>query len=289
MFEPYRPTLITFPGQEKAIDSENPEKTLFDRIIEPFDKLVGQVENLRERVTMYGNSFGFFAVLAATEALTREGAKTLAHTRGEIVRKTENFFADQEIEAKLNGLDLTQLGRTGMMRLVQVPEQLRLSMMEKYSLFESNNYGGIVVLSGRRNALDQAAEEMDLPKRVAMLGVHAAYHDPIRTADSLEFKKVVEQTPIAKSKLPILTPTNARFIDHPDDIREELVGMITSPVKLEEILKAVRELGIQMTADFDPNESFSKLSSRMGDVKQWLEMHSPIRDLTFLQQLKAST
>lgn len=281
--EQYRPTtMITFPGQERAIESEHPEKTLLDRILEPFDSLVGKVENLREKIIMYGNSFGFFAVLAATESMKREDAKELAFKRGEIVRQTENKFEEEELRARHQGEDITQLGRTAMMRLIQVPEELRMSIMRKYQLWESNNYGGIVVLTGRKNALDLAAQEINQPKRTAILGIHAAYHDPRRKEDSITFSQVVESTPIARPKVPILTSTNARFVEHPDDIREELVGMMVRPVKLEDIIRAIKGVGISMANDFDPNESFSKLVSRFDDAKQWLQLNAPLREIDAL-------
>ena len=288
-FELEKSALLTFPGQEKVLESETPEKTLLERILEPYDRLIGHVYNLKERIVLYGNSFGIFAALAATEAMGREEAKELAFRRGQIVRQTERRFAQEEQLALEHQKDVTQLGRTGMMRLVKVSPEVRANIMKKYELHESNNYGTIMVLTGRRNALSAAANELNDKKRVTLLGIDAAYHDPIRTEDSKKFALEVENAPIVKPKRPIITSTNPRIVEHPDDIREELVGMMIRPVNLAEIVKAIKELGISIAADLDPNESFAKLTGRLEEAKTWLQVNSPVREFEAFSRLIRTT
>lgn len=261
--------LITFPGQEKKSDpvSGSSERSLLEKILNPYYNLVHQLSGLKDSI-FFGNSFGIYAALIASGALNPEDGASLVDHRGQIVRRTEGKAAFQAELASARGEDTTLMGRTGMLRLIGIDPG---KIDSKYKLSISNDYGFIKVVTGYQNALDKAVQDLGYPKGATVLEVDGAYHDIKRQSDSEEFAKLVDKTPIESPKNgQVVSSTNARILSHPDDIKEELVGMMVRPVIFKDILKVLKDNGAAFALDLDAISSFKKITGRIEDAKEWL-------------------
>lgn len=277
-----RKTALVFPGQEKRVgdeDPHSPEHTLLRRILDPYEAIVQKVRKLTN-VVLYGTSFGIYAALVAGESLTPEDASNLVVSRGNIVRATETRMEKQALDAAARGEDTTFMGRTGMLRLMGIDPAIREKVRENFGLTLSNDYGPIVVITGYLNAINKAISELGNPKGAAILDVDGAFHNPIRQkmGDSDEFSKVVAETRVEKANRPVFSSTNPRELKHPDDIREELVGMMYRPVSLKEVLKAFMENGINVAFDLDQYASFKKLTGKLEEFKGKLQVFTRLEE-----------
>lgn len=274
--------LFTFPGQEKRADPEqdSAERNLLTRILEPYNSFVNRIREIRDAI-YFGNSFGIYAALLATGGLAPEDGYRLVDRRGQIVRQTEDAAALAETEARGRGVDTTFMGRTGMLRLIGVPVDQRVAVQRKYRLNTSNDYGAFVVVTGYQNAISGAVTALNISRGVTVLEVDGAFHDPIRQADSELFKKDLADTRILTPNADIVSSTNARILRHPDDIREELAGMMVRPVILSDVLRVIRESGVRVAFDFDRVRSFQKIIDKIDEAKAWLSTFSHLEEQHF--------
>ena len=95
------------------------------------------------------------------------------------------------------------------------------------------NCPGQLVISGEISAIDLAIESLieKGARRAIKLPVGGAFHSPIMETARDELKKAINSTSFSNPICPIFQNVSAEAINNPNQIKENLIEQLTSPVK----------------------------------------------------------
>jgi [acyl-carrier-protein] S-malonyltransferase len=100
-------------------------------------------------------------------------------------------------------------------------------------------------------------------KRVIPLAVSIAAHSPLMRPAAEEFRPAVEATPFRKTHIPVVANATARPITEPEEIREELVAQLTSPVRWVESVRWMLAQGATAFVEIGPKNVLTGLIRRI--------------------------
>lgn len=168
-----------------------------------------------------GHSLGEFSALVACGALSfADGLKLVAKRASAMQKACETVpgtmaaiigLADEKVESVCAGLNAKGL--------VVVPANY--------------NSPGQVVISGSKEGIDAACPLMQEAgaKRALPLTVGGAFHSPLMTPAKDELEKAISETPFNRPICPIYQNVDAKPYTDPDEIRQNLVTQLNSPVR----------------------------------------------------------
>lgn len=181
-----------------------------------------------------GHSLGEYSALVACKSLTFEDAVTLVHQRGTLME--EAVPQGQGAMAAVLGLNKEEL------------EEVASEIAADGEVAELANLNcpGQIVLSGTAKGIEQAAvlAKQKGAKRVLPLAVSGPFHSSLMKPAANQFKQALEQTPFANPAVPLIANVTAEVTDAPEVIREQLAEQIYSPVRFEESVRRMIELGV---------------------------------------------
>lgn len=126
------------------------------------------------------------------------------------------------------------------------------------------NSPGQVVISGDRETLAQAVDLLKARKgRVIPLAVSIAAHSPLMTAVVDEYRAAVVRTPFRGPQVPVVANITARPLATPEEIRDELVGQLTSPVRWTASIQWMIGQGVRRFVEIGPKEVLAGLVRRI--------------------------
>ncbi|ALA54800.1 ACP S-malonyltransferase [Shouchella clausii] len=181
-----------------------------------------------------GHSLGEYSALVACKSLTFEDAVTLVHQRGTLME--EAVPQGQGAMAAVLGLNKEEL------------EEVASEIAADGEVAELANLNcpGQIVLSGTAKGIEQAAvlAKQKGAKRVLPLAVSGPFHSSLMKPAADQFKQALEQAPFANPTVPLIANVTAEVTDAPEVIREQLAEQIYSPVRFEESVRRMIELGV---------------------------------------------
>jgi [acyl-carrier-protein] S-malonyltransferase len=127
------------------------------------------------------------------------------------------------------------------------------------------NAPGQIVLSGDLEAcarVPEAAKEHKV-RRATPLQVAGAFHSPLMEPARLELEQALEDVPIRDARIPVVTNVTAAAATKADEIRALLARQLTSPVRWEESMHALRALGCDRFVEPAPGTVLSGLAKRI--------------------------
>jgi [acyl-carrier-protein] S-malonyltransferase len=139
------------------------------------------------------------------------------------------------------------------------------------------NSPGQVVISGRKAAVEKAAEKLKAAgvKKIIPLAVSAPFHCPLMqpAADKLavELKKMA----INDAKVPVIANVNASPVTKGEEIRELLIKQVTAPVLWEASIKQMIADGATRFIEVGPGKVLSGLIKKIDpkvEVKNYDEV-----------------
>ncbi|WYQ40667.1 ACP S-malonyltransferase [Bacillus sp. FSL W7-1321] len=181
-----------------------------------------------------GHSLGEYSALVACKSLTFEDAVTLVHQRGTLME--EAVPQGQGAMAAVLGLNKEEL------------EEVASEIAADGEVAELANLNcpGQIVLSGTAKGIEQAEvlAKQKGAKRVLPLAVSGPFHSSLMKPAANQFKQALEQAPFANPTVPLIANVTAEVTDAPEVIREQLAEQIYSPVRFEESVRRMIELGV---------------------------------------------
>jgi [acyl-carrier-protein] S-malonyltransferase len=123
------------------------------------------------------------------------------------------------------------------------------------------NAPGQLVISGDREALSRATELLRErgAKRIIPLAVSIAAHSPLMSAVVKEFREAVEATPMRTPTVPVIANISARPLRTVAEIRNELAGQLTWPVRWISSVQWMVDQGVDRFIEVGPKNVLSKL------------------------------
>jgi [acyl-carrier-protein] S-malonyltransferase len=135
------------------------------------------------------------------------------------------------------------------------------------------NSPGQVVISGDQDALARAIELLRERggRRIIRLAVSIAAHSPLMASVVEGYRAAVDGTPFRMPNVPVIANISARPLLSVSEIRDELAGQLTWPVRWTSSVEWMIEQGVTRFIEVGPKNVLSKL---VGRIDPSLEAHS---------------
>lgn len=121
------------------------------------------------------------------------------------------------------------------------------------------------VLSGERDRIT-AAEKLANDagaKKTVMLNVAGAYHSRLMIPAAERLAEVLADTVFSTPSIPVISNVTGKHHGEPDEIRQNMVRQVTSPVYWLAGIRCVKEDGVSEYVEFGPGKVLSGLIRRI--------------------------
>jgi [acyl-carrier-protein] S-malonyltransferase len=196
-----------------------------------------------------GHSLGEYSALVTAGALSFADAVRLVRRRGQYM---------QEAVPSGEGAMAAILG----LRPGQVTEICRRAVADHQIVAPANlNSPDQTVISGHAAAVKRAVElaSANGAKRAVMLAVSAPFHSELMRPSQQRLEKDLRATSFGPLQIPLVTNADASVITSGDEAREALIRQVTLPVRWEESMRELTELGTTMFVEVGPGRVLSGL------------------------------
>jgi [acyl-carrier-protein] S-malonyltransferase len=190
---------------------------------------------------MAGHSLGEISALVAAGALDPEDGLRLVAARGRLMQEAAEETGDGGMIA-VRARDRATVE--------QVAAQAGLSIA-------NDNAPDQLVLSGALAALDEAEPLLREQRvRAKRLPVAGAFHSPLMEPAVEPFRRLTERVEVRAPRVPVLSCVTAAPFE---DVREQLVQAIVSPVRWTEVMRALQGLGATRYVETGPGRVLTNL------------------------------
>lgn len=166
-----------------------------------------------------GHSLGELSALTAAGVLSFADGLRLASVRATAMQRA---------------CDLTPSTMAAVLGLADyVIEQVCAGITDEIVVPANYNCPGQVVISGSTAGIQLAEERLKAAgaKRVVLLAVSGAFHSPFMEPAQTEFAEAVRNMPFGKPRCPVYQNVNAKPLTDPQQLKENLIAQLTSPVR----------------------------------------------------------
>jgi [acyl-carrier-protein] S-malonyltransferase len=127
------------------------------------------------------------------------------------------------------------------------------------------NSPGQVVISGDNEAMTRAIELLKERggRRIIPLAVSIAAHSPLMANVVEEYRAAVDATPFQIPEMPVVANISARPLLTVAEIRDEMAGQLTWPVRWTASIQWMVEQGVTRFVEVGPKDVLSKLVRRI--------------------------
>ncbi|MCM2988100.1 ACP S-malonyltransferase [Bacillus safensis] len=200
-----------------------------------------------------GHSLGEYTALVAAGALSFKDAVYAVRKRGELMN--EAVPAGEGAMAAILGLDKAAL--------VEVTKEVTESghLVELANL----NCPGQIVISGTAKGVELASEKAKEKgaKRAIALEVSGPFHSALMKPAAEKFTDVLSKLDIKDAKTPIISNVTADIVTSRDDIETKLIEQLYSPVRFEESVERLIDLGVTTFIEIGPGKVLSGLVKKV--------------------------
>jgi [acyl-carrier-protein] S-malonyltransferase len=200
-----------------------------------------------------GLSLGEYSALVAAGALNFKDAVYLVQRRGEFME--EEARKNPGAMLSIIGLDLA--------RVKQICSQTNTEIA-------NINCPGQVVISGGLKGIEQAKEtaQMQGAKMAITLEVSGAFHSTFMKEASLKLAKELDKIKINSPRIPIVSNVLAKPESSPDQIKDNLIKQVDSPVLWEDSMRFILSKNIRNFIEFGPGRVLKGLMRRIDESAQ---------------------
>ena len=190
-----------------------------------------------------GHSLGEFSALVACGALRFEDALLLVSARAQAMQAA--CEANPGTMAAVLGLPDE--------KVVEICDQITNDHVVVAANF---NCPGQIVISGEIEAVDAACVALKEAgaRRALRLNVGGAFHSPLMTPAAEDLKAAILKTDFQKPFCPIYQNVTAKAATAPEEIRENLLKQLTSPVRWTQSVQNMIADGATEFYEFGPGD-----------------------------------
>lgn len=208
---------------------------------------VAAAEVLKERGVrvdyVAGHSLGEYSALVVAGALRLEDAVRLVRKRGQYMQ--EAVPIGEGAMAALLGLDAAR-----------VEEVCREAAQGEVVSPANLNSPGQIVIAGNKAAVERACTlaKSRGAKRAIPLKVSAPFHCALMQPARDRLARDLDAVEIAEAEILLVNNVDARTVKDPAAAREGLKRQVTSPVRWEESMRALRSEGVEIFVEVGPGK-----------------------------------
>ncbi|MBU8608204.1 ACP S-malonyltransferase [Bacillus pumilus] len=200
-----------------------------------------------------GHSLGEYTALVAAGALSFQDAVYAVRKRGELMN--EAVPAGEGAMAAILGLDQAAL--------LEVTKEVTESghLVELANL----NCPGQIVISGTAKGVELASEKAKEKgaKRAIALEVSGPFHSALMKPAAEKFTGVLSKLNITDAKTPVISNVTADIVTSRDAIETKLIEQLYSPVRFEESVERLIDLGVTTFIEIGPGKVLSGLVKKV--------------------------
>jgi [acyl-carrier-protein] S-malonyltransferase len=205
-------------------------------------------------VMVAGHSLGELTALAAAGAMDFAEGLRLVRERGRLMKLAgQRSPGSMAAVLKMSDADVEQACKEA------ADETGKAVQIANY------NSPGQVVISGDSEALARALALLRErgARRIIRLAVSIAAHSPLMASVVEDYRAAVDGTPFRMPKVPVVANISARPLLSVNEIRDELVGQLTWPVRWTASVQWMIEQGVTRVLEVGPKDVLSKLVRRI--------------------------
>ncbi|MBQ8272333.1 MAG: ACP S-malonyltransferase [Tidjanibacter sp.] len=196
-----------------------------------------------------GHSLGEFSALAASGALSFESALRLVYARALAMQK-----ACEEVPST-------------MAAVIALPDEKVEEVCNTIEGVVAANYNcpGQVVISGTREAVAEACVKLKEAgaKRALPLAVGGGFHSPCMASAREELAEAIAQTEFHTPRCPIYQNVDAKPHTSPEEIKQNLIAQLTSPVRWTQSVRAMLADGAEEFVECGPGTVLQGLIAKI--------------------------
>lgn len=234
----FRITDIMFEG-----DSEALRQTKVTQPAVFLHSVISYLVNAQDTPDMVaGHSLGEFSALVACGALSFEDALLLVSKRAMAMQRA------------------CEMQESTMAAVIALPdekvEDVCASITDDVVVAANYNCPGQVVISGTVSGIEKACEKMKEAgaKRALRLQVGGAFHSPLMQPAADELGKAILATEFRQPTCPIYQNVDARPHTDPQEIKQNLLSQLTSPVRWTRSVQNMIADGADSFREFGPGD-----------------------------------
>ena len=210
-------------------------------------------------VAVAGHSLGEYTALVAAGALGFREAVRLVQKRG-------RYMAEAVVSG--SGLVVAILGLSEMdiQRVCQEAGSVGIVAPANF------NSPGQIVIAGEKAAVEHATDLAKTrgAKRVIPLPVSVPVHTPLMQVAADRLKKDIDSLQWTDLKIPLINNVSAKALSSGDEVRESLVRQLPSPVRWQETIQVMSQMGITHFIEIGPGKVLTGLVKRIvPEAKTW--------------------
>ena len=200
-----------------------------------------------------GHSLGEFSALTAAGALTFADGLSLVAKRAAAMQKC--CETSKGSMAAVLGLD------------DEVIENICAQTTQEGDAVVAANYNciGQIVISGTEQGVDKASKKLEEAgaKRVVKLAVSGAFHSPLMLPAQTELQQAIDSTVFTAPKCPVYQNVDAMPNTNPDEIKQNLIKQLTSPVRWTKTIQNMVGAGINEVIECGPGSVLQGLMRKI--------------------------
>ena len=250
---------LCFKGPaEELNDTVNTQPAIFVtslavwRVLETEGKLQPPVMDIPAMVA--GHSLGELSALVAAGAIDFDAGLRLVRERGRLMKLAgEQSPGGMAAVLKMEDAAIERACKEASAATGQAVQ------------IANYNSPGQVVISGDKEALARAIDLLRERggRRIIPLEVSIAAHSPLMASVVGEYRAAVQATPMRVPTLPVVANISAHPLQGVDEIRDELAGQLTWPVRWTASMQRMVEQGVTRFVELGPGQVLSKLMRRI--------------------------
>lgn len=223
-----------------------------------------------------GHSLGEYSALVCSGVLSFEDAVYAVRKRG--------LFMEEAVPSG-KGAMAAVLG----LKSDKLAEVCRQVSADGFSVQLANlNTPSQIVISGTKEGVEQASEQAKQAgaRRVVPLQVSGPFHSELMRPAAQKMKDVLDGLSIRDAVIPVIANVTATAESEADDIRENLIRQLYSPVRWVESVEALKTSGVDTYVEVGPGNVLSGLVKKIDRKAQLIQVNDVETLKSAIQTLK---
>lgn len=234
---------ITFNSSEEVLSqTKNTQICILTMSLAILELL--KKENI-EVIASSGLSLGEYSALINSGSISFEDGVKIVKTRGELMQ------------------NLCPKGNWSMLAVLGLDEETVTNVCNEITngfVAPANfNCPGQIVISGEKQGVDEASQKLKKAgaKRIIELKTSGPFHTKMLEKASIELRKELENVKINSFETKVIKNLDGKEYSNNDNVKEILSKHIINPVKFEQSLRTMIDMGIDTFIEIGPGKTLS--------------------------------
>jgi len=240
------------PG-ETLTETCNAQPAILTTSVAAWRALRAAGSDVSDPICVAGHSLGEYSALVAAGALDFADAVRLTRARGELMASA----------GRAHPGSMAAILRLEDDQVTAICAEAAAETKDVVQVANYNSPGQVVISGGPAGVTAATALAKAAGARVMPLAVSVAAHSALMAPTAEEFAARVASVPFALPKTPVIGNVNAGPLNSVDELRNELVAQLTSPVRWTASVSYMVGMGVERFIEIGPGSVLTGLIKRI--------------------------